>query len=821
MIRRLALSPLLAAGLLASTLMLSGCESSEEKAERHFQSALTLLEAGDQDRALVELRNVFQLNGFHREARETYIAIQLERGNMREATGQLLRLVEQYPDTLEARQKLAELALMRGDWLEFDRHGHAAVELDPAPVASRAIAAALAYRAALSGRSPEGRAEAADLARAVLAEAPDNPIAQRIVIDALMAGDSVAQALPEIDRLLAEEPDNEEFHMLKFRLLVQQEETEAVGEQLREMHRRFPQNEAVRQWLLSWYLGRNDLDGAEAFLRSLAGPDDGPIEGHVAVVQMLQATRGAAAARAELTRLAEATRATPTGAFWRALGAVQDYSEGRRQEAVAELETVLKDAPENEQTHRIKVMMAQILLSEGNPVGARARIEEVLTADPGHVDALKMRAAWRIAEDKPGEAIVDLRAALNQAPRDAQVLTLMAQAHEREGARDLAGERLALAVEVSGNAPEESLRYARFLLREGQGDGRTYVAETVLNDARRASPGHVGVLELLGEIQIANRNEERAQEIIATLSAQTDPAAAEAARRLETAMVLARGRNEESLAFLQGMIEQGDTDLRTLAVMMDAQLRAGKPQEARSFLQERLTQDPQNPELLQMLAILEGLLGNVEAAETAYRQVLDLVPAAENTVRLYYSLLISAGRDDEAGELLRTARASKPKSLMLGWLLAGHVERAGDTDAAIGIYEELYALDTSNTVIANNLASLITTHRQSPEDLERAFAIARRLRGLEAPAFQDTYGWIEFRRGNIEEALRYLEPAAAGLPENALAQFHLGMAYAATPGREADAIAALTRALELGEDSGLPQMETARQKRDELTAKAP
>jgi cellulose synthase operon protein C len=43
----------------------------------------------------------------------------------------------------------------------------------------------------------------------------------------------------------------------------------------------------------------------------------------------------------------------------------------------------------------------------------------------------------------------------------------------------------------------------------------------------------------------------------------------------------------------------------------------------------------------------------------------------------------------------------------------------------------------------------------------RAWNIARRLRGAERPEFQDTYGWIALRRGEVEEALAHLEPAAA------------------------------------------------------------
>jgi Flp pilus assembly protein TadD len=160
--------------------------------------------------------------------------------------------------------------------------------------------------------------------------------------------------------------------------------------------------------------------------------------------------------------------------------------------------------------------------------------------------------------------------------------------------------------------------------------------------------------------------------------------------------------------------------------------------------------------------------------------------------------------------VLDSALAAQPASATLRWLKAGELERAGDFEGAIAIYEKMYADDSNDVVVANNLASLITTHRTDAESLERAFAVARRLRGSDVPAFQDTYGWIEYRRGNLEEALRHLEPAAVGLPEDALTQFHLGMVYVGLD-RTEDARRQLTRALELAGDSQLAQFRTARE----------
>ena len=90
-----------------------------------------------------------------------------------------------------------------------------------------------------------------------------------------------------------------------------------------------------------------------------------------------------------------------------------------------------------------------------------------------------MLGSRQIEADAVDEAIVNLRAALRESPRDPAILTLMAAAHERAGKTDLQREMLALAVEVSRSAPEESLRYARMLMSEQ----RYRPAEDVLVDA--------------------------------------------------------------------------------------------------------------------------------------------------------------------------------------------------------------------------------------------------------------------------------------------------------------------------------------------------
>ncbi|WP_146592063.1 tetratricopeptide repeat protein [Puniceibacterium confluentis] len=808
--------PILLLAVLCSGLFLAGCESSEEKAEGHYQSGLALLEAGDEERALVEFRNVFKYNGFHKEARQTYAEILLQQGKAQEAYSQYLRLIEQYPDTVEVRRALAEMAMQSGNWDEAERHGRAALALTPDDPQTRAIHLALTYRQARIDRDDTARRRIAAEATTLLdtlrgAGGRDNGALVRIVIDDLASGADPTAALPAIDAALARAPDSLYLHQVKVAILAQTGDIAGTGTQLRQMIETFPDNLPVQQALISWYMAQGDTDGAEAFLRELAGDDSGDTAGHLSVVQLLQTARGAAAARAELARLSAANDGTDKGRLYAAMIASMDFEAGQPEAGIAGLRAALDGADPGTQTRQLQVMLARMLARTNARDDSRALIDQVLQEDSSNVEALKMQAGWLIDSDNPGEAIVALRTALNQNPQDPETLTLMALAHERDGDINLMGERLALAVEVSGSAVPETLRYARFLLEQG----RDQVAVSVLEDARLRAPENADLLLMLADSHLRAHAWPQAQGLVDELRRIDTEQARQAAPTLQAAILQGQNRTEDSLAVLEAVVGEGVSEAdrqgaRAVVQIVQTRIRSGRIDEARAYLDEILATSPDNPDLQLLDANLHALTGDMAQAETGYQALIDRFPQNDLPVRLLMGVLSAAGRQDEIPAVLDAALDRIPEAANLLWIKASLLEQEGDIDGAIAVYETLYARDSSNTIVANNLASLITTHRAGPENLERGYAIARRLRGTEVPAFQDTYGWIEYLRGNLDEARDYLEPAAAGLGSDALAQYHLGMVYAGL-GRDADARDALTRALDLAGDSPLKQFETARE----------
>jgi tetratricopeptide (TPR) repeat protein len=344
-------------------------------------------------------------------------------------------------------------------------------------------------------------------------------------------------------------------------------------------------------------------------------------------------------------------------------------------------------------------------------------------------------------------------------------------------------------------------------------DNRTDPAEGVVVDALRRSPESPELLDMLGRIHLVRRDWTRAAQVGEILRRQGTPAADAMAAALETASLSGQGKGEETIALLEELAatEAADGgDARALAGLMQAYVAAGDLDAAQSRLDALLARDPASVPGRLMQAGLKALGGDTQGAETLYRAVIAGAPDAVPAYQALATLLAGQGKAAAALAVLDQGMAALPDSAQLAFLKAGLLESQGDIDGAIALYETIYARDNTSQVIANNLASLIASNRPDAASLERAFVIARRLRGSSVPQFQDTYGWILHRRGDNDQALGYLAPAAEALPSNALVQFHLAETELAL-GRRAEARASFARAVAAAEaGSPLPQLEIAR-----------
>lgn len=785
-------------------LAVAACDTADERSAAHYEKGLELISSGDTTKAMLEFRNALKLNQDFVEPRFEMAKLLMEQQDFRGALGNFLRVVELEPEHLETRTNLARIFVYGQQWDDAKRHIDEALTFAPDNTEVRALSATVEYRQG-------DKDKALEIARSVLKDEPENGPAAVVLIGHEINEKNFPEAMRLSEEALVQNPKDQGINFLKLAILEQMGDAQGVGAHLDTMTGLFPKNRNIAQSLVQWHMQQNDEAGAEKALREIYTrfPEDS--ENALNIVRFLRQTKGIDTARVEMLRLSEGDQHRPI--FQRALASF-DFQNGQPEQAISILENALGTIEDEAEKRQTQTTLANMLRSEGRNEEAQALVETVLAGDAENVSALQLRASYAIDADRPEDAIQDLRTALGANPQDPDILALLASAHERNGSRGLAQERLALAVQVSESAPEISIRYAQFLLRDNKAD----VAASVLTDSLARNPTNPRLLMQLARLRLRLEDWTGARQLAAQLESIGTDQAKNMAKAIEASV---RGGQDDfagTVALIEEMRESGSSLSASLPALVQTYLRAGNPEQARLEIEKLLEQEPDDLRTNLTLGQFEAQQGNLAAAEKHFARMVSLYPEQAASYLGLASVLRQDARPDEAAEVVKTGAdtARNPGRLMFD--RASYLEAQGDIDGALELYETLYEANNTSEVIANNLASLLSEHRADPESQERAFAVAKRLRSSEVAAFQDTYGWLLYKRGEYERAIVYFTKAVeGGLGEHPLVQYHLGMTLAAIE-RVSDAKTHLSRALELAKSNGdqYPQLDEARKKLAEL-----
>lgn len=222
-----------------------------------------------------------------------------------------------------------------------------------------------------------------------------------------------------------------------------------------------------------------------------------------------------------------------------------------------------------------------------------------------------------------------------------------------------------------------------------------------------------------------------------------------------------------------------------------ALLGAGRSKEAIDAYNRQVAIDPFSEYAYRNRALAEWGAGQLTEAEASLRKQLDVTPLNRQALTNLGSLLIERKRPSEAIEPLTKAVSLDGKDawsqLALGRAYAG----AGKSAEALSAFERTVMI-APNPLMWNNAAWYMAEHDLA---FDRAFEYAQSATTAAAAstlllsldksagpqlsltsslaAYWDTLGWVEFKRGNVESALRYLR-ASWQVREEAIVGEHLG-----------------------------------------------
>lgn len=750
---------------LAAALLVSACDSAEDRLAEYLANGQQLIDSGEPEKAALEFRNALTIKADSADAHMGMVTIYEEESNFPAMIAHLNKVVEIEPNNKTALVKLGQLMLLAGNFDQANENATAAVAAAPES------ADALALKAGVSLRL--GNADSAvDFAEQALALDPSHANANSVLIGVRLAADDVDGALELANTATERNPDDFGLALVKLRILETKGDDEAVGAYLQETADRFPDQYSLRATLARWLDARGETDRAEAELRAIAEEQPDDAQPKLRVAQYVLETKGQDAARAELNAMSESTE--NSAPFIVALANL-DFRQDRPEDGKARLRSAIEanvEAGDEATANDVRLTLAQRLLREDDMDGALDLAQVVIDNDSANSDALAIRATIAYERKDFNAAILDIRTALASAPSDPRLLLLSARTNLRTGNTDLAGENLAAAMQAAEFAPAITLEYVNFLRTHGRGES----AISVMTEAARRHPENVQLLSELANAQLRAQDWVGADQTSERLAAVDD----NASRRVRAASLSGQQQYDESLSVLDSISKEEGGESSVLAATVQVHLNAGDRDGARSFLNDVLVENPKNAQALLLRAGIELGDEKVEDAEQTLETAIEAQPemaAAHLSLARFHG---SRGEVEKAIEALRAGVEASDDPTALHLMLGGIYEARQETDKAIAEYRRLYELRPDSSVAANNFASMLAEYGgDDPDLLAEAQEIARPLRSLEVAAFQDTYGWIEHLSGNHEQALRWLTPAADGLPNNPYVRYHVGAAYAA------------------------------------------
>ncbi len=606
---------------------------------------------------------------------------------------------------------------------------------------------------------------------------------------------------------------------------------------LREIVKNDPGNMAARVDLASFLARTEQVDKAEQALRDTVAADPDDAQRYLLLAEFLAAKRDKQAAIDELSKAAADKPELTDLRF----ALVKLYlANEQRDEAVKALEDVIKQQGTDPAGLRARVILARLLAAaDMGDERVPELIAEVLKENPGDNDALLVKGKLAAYQKNFAEAIGDFRSVLKDQPDSEEVLLLLSAAHLANGEKELAVDTLKSGVEINPGSVALHLRLANLLARQGDIDSALRQVDLVLKDdaknqralqvkfdllARKGdAKGVEEVARLMQEIApdketgyieearlryaqkdydaaitLLDRALEKNPDSISAVLAKMDVLTAQ--KKYDGAMVLtdrlleispgipeayyrrgkllqAQGKPEEAIKQYELVLEKAPDSAEALSVLIGLEVKEGRKEEAEKRLLDILKDNPQHASANGLLGILYSSNKDYAAAEKAFERQIEISPETASTyIQLSQSRRL---QDDVEGAVaaLQQGLEKLPDNVSLQLALAGMREIQKDYEAAISIYEKVLDQHPNNAVAVNNLAALLSDHRNDAASLEKAMELAAILEQSDQAAFLDTAGWVYYRKGDYKKAVEVLKKAVDSQPEVPVFQYHLGMAY--------------------------------------------
>jgi tetratricopeptide (TPR) repeat protein len=769
--------------ILVVAVLLVACGGPEERKGKYRARAQEYLEAGNYPKARVALRNVLKIDPKDADAYFLFAQVEEKEKNWRNAVGLYQKLVELVPD------HTAGLIILAKYYLEARLTEHVVSTADKVLVKEPQHPQAKALKIAVlavEGKLPDAMTKA----EALRSQFPTEPDVAILLATLYAQQQRYREAQATLQRALdAHSKDMDLLNNLNT-ILVQAKDLAGAEMVARRMIEAEPKLFDHRLRLARFFDAQGAHEKAEGVLREAIALDPNSEEPRLLLTDFLSTRKDLPAAEQAL--LEAATKLPHSTKIQFGLAALYLKS-GQDAKAREQYAALVKDNKEKPAGFEAKIKLAEMDLVSGKRAEAERQVEEVLKVNPRSSDGLILSGRMALARRNGKDAVQAFRTVLHDQPELATVHFLLGQAYLLTGENNLAKESFERAVALYPGQVDARRSLAAL---ESQ-SGRHQQARARLNDLLKQRPDDLAALDMLMMVDLVTKNWVEAEDTLERLRTTSKDSAV--AIMAEGRLRQAQGQFDKASAAYERATALDPNDPEPLLSLVKLDVAQGHADRAKTRLDALLAARPDHLFGHGLLGEVLTLSGHPQEADTQFREASRVNPKWITPWLDWGGLWLAQKQPDHAVQVIQAGLKANPDSEELHMLLASAYSTQSQIDHAIIAYEGALRLNPRNVLVANNLAVLLVDYKGDPQSLQKAFALSHDFE-KEAlhPLFLDTLGWVRFKMGQQDEALRLMKDAVAKSPEVPTLNYHLGMAYHQS-GKMAEARAYLSRALKSAE----------------------
>jgi len=692
--------------------------------------------------AIVEYRNAVAQDGMFGEAR-------LKLGQSYEQTGDLNNAMREYVRAADLMPDNAEAQLRAGRLLNS------------------------------FGRYPEAKARATT----VLGKDPKNVGALLILGNALAGLKDIDAAVQQVQAAIDQDPSLSMGYAYLAQLQINQGNAAAARTTFQRAVEVSPTDPLVHLNLGNFLWATGDRPGAEKELKAALALDPKSTLVNRALAAFYIVTRQPALAESHLKTLIE----QPNSTEYKLVLIDQYLAAKRTNEAIALLEPLSKEA---DGFVPAKLRLAAIDFTQGRHTQAYATIEDVLKQRPKDPDVLDTKTRFLIVESRFGEAAAAAALSTSANPTAVRSHFLHGLALQAVSSGEEAIKAFQRVLELAPASSAAQMQLATLYL-DHRHDSKA--AMELLGPLRKSQPTSGRIQFLVGEAKLLAGDVSGASAEIAPL-AKANPSSPDV-QALLARLYLAKDDRANARSTFNHVLALQPDSVMALNGLVTLDIVEKKPADARARIEAALAKNANNPPLLFLAGSSYATMGDFERAEPLLLKHVELVPDDMSAYARLVEIYLRQSRLDQAKARLEAASTRLEKPVGPATLIGMILETQGKPAEARKFYERALAIDSGAPVASNNLA---WQYAEAGDNLDVGLKLAQTAKSkLPANAqVTDTLGWLYYKKGLTNIAIRTLLQATEQNPSAPGIQYHLGLAYLQN-GQEQQARRSLERALNL------------------------